>query len=105
MLNFVDAHREIDNWRVADHLRATRFFIASILDKNDITDEGYDFNGWILQFFEENCDGMVQIDGQGFYGAEGDIIFQLPAVDDEEEKQAAATPNLSGADTPKSEPS
>jgi len=87
LLAFVEAHHELDHWRVSDHLRACRFFIASILDKNDITDDGYDFNGWILQFFEENCDGMVQIDGQGFYSPEGDIIIQLPSIDDEDEKE------------------
>jgi hypothetical protein len=86
LLTFVDAHRELDSWRVSDHLRACRFFMASILDKNDITDEGYDFNGWILQFFEENCDGMVQIDGQGFYSPEGEIILELPSMDDEDGK-------------------
>ena len=89
LLRFVEAHRELDNWRVADHLRGCRFFIGNILDKNDITDEGYDFNGWILQFFQENCDGMVQIDGQGFYDAEGQNIFELPAIDDRPEKPEA----------------
>jgi hypothetical protein len=89
LLKFVDAHRELDSWRVSDHLRACRFFIASILDKTDITDEGYDFNGWILQFFEENCDGMVQIDGQGFYSPEGEIILELPPIDDENEAEPA----------------
>ena len=94
LLAFVDAHRELDSWRVSDHLRACRFFIASILDKNDINDEGYDFNGWILQFFEENCDGMVQIDGQGFYSPEGNIILELPAIDGEDQKEEPITPNL-----------
>ena len=94
LLAFVDSHRELDSWRVSDHLRACRFFIASILDKNDINDEGYDFNGWILQFFEENCDGMVQIDGQGFYSPEGNIILELPAIDGEDEKEEPITPNL-----------
>jgi hypothetical protein len=89
LLTFVDAHRELDSWHVSDHLRACRFFIASILDKTDITDEGYDFNGWILQFFEENCDGMVQIDGQGFYSPEGEIILELPPIDDEHEAEPA----------------
>lgn len=89
LLNFVEAHREIDNWRVADQLRGCRFYIADILDKNDITEEGYDFNGWILQFFQENCDGMVQIDGQGFYSNEGELIFELPPIDDEPEAASA----------------
>ncbi len=89
-LSYVETHREIDNWRVADQLRGCRFFIANILDKNDITEDGYDFNGWILQFFQENCDGMVQIDGQGFYDEEGRLLFELPSLDDEPEPDAAA---------------
>jgi hypothetical protein len=101
LLQFVDAHREIDSWRVSDHLRACRFFIASILDKNDITEEGYDFNGWILQFFEENCDGMVQIDGQGFYGPEGELLIELPPIDDEEATQPPAVSNLLTPQPPK----
>ncbi len=92
--SFVDAHRELDSWRVSDHLRACRFFVASILNKNDITDEGYDFNGWILQFFEENCDGMVQIDGQGYYGPEGEILLDLPPMDAEDAKTEPAVSGL-----------
>jgi hypothetical protein len=103
LLQFVDAHREIDNWRVADHLRGCRFFVASILDKNDITDEGYDFNGWILQFFEENCNGMVQIDGQGFYSPEGEVILELPPMD-EDEKQEPVTNLLTPESPGKSQP-
>jgi hypothetical protein len=93
LLNFVEVHHEIDNWRVADQLRGCRFYIADILDKNDITEEGYDFNGWILQFFQENCDGMVQIDGQGFYDEEGELLFELPPADDEPEPQAPPPPS------------
>jgi hypothetical protein len=92
-LNFVEAHREIDNWRVADQLHACRFYVATILDKNDITEEGYDFNGWILQFFQENCDGMVQIDGKGFYNVEGEMIFELPPIDDEPDAAPTTKPS------------
>src|SRR5207247_2343922 len=47
-------------------------------------------NSWILQFFEENCDGMVQIDGQGFYDPEtGELIFELPPIDDEPQPEPA----------------
>lgn len=83
LLHFVESHHEDDNWRVVDQLRACRFYIATILDKNDISEEGYDFNGWILQFFQENCDGLVQIDGQGFFNAEGEIILEMPPLEDE----------------------
>jgi len=83
LLNFAEAHRELDNWQVVDQLRGCRFYVATILDKNDITEEGYDFNGWILQFFQENCNGMVQIDGQGFFDAEGEVLLELPSIDDD----------------------
>ena len=83
LLNFAEAHRELDNWQVVDQLRGCRFYVATILDKNDINEEGYDFNGWILQFFQENCNGMVQIDGQGFFDAEGEVLLELPSIDDD----------------------
>ncbi len=95
LLHFVESHREIDNWRVVDQLRGCRFYIATILDKNDITEDGYDFNGWMLQFFQENCDGMVQIDGQGFYDEMGEIIFELPPVDEEAEPESVPPPQPS----------
>jgi hypothetical protein len=88
LLHYVESFREIDNWRVVDQLRGCRFYVANILDKNDITEEGYDFNGWILQFFQENCDGMVQIDGQGFFDENGEILFELPPLDDEPQPDA-----------------
>lgn len=48
--------------------------------KKDMTDEGYDFNGWILEFFQENCNGIVQIDGQGFYSPKGELIVDMEEV-------------------------
>jgi hypothetical protein len=45
--------------------------------KNDISDDGYDFNGWILEFFQENCNGIVQIDGQGFYSPKGELVVDM----------------------------
>ena len=50
----------------------------------DITDEGYDFNGWILEFYQENCNGIVQVDGQGFYSPKGTLIVDMSAPDPEE---------------------
>lgn len=55
----------------------SQFLVTTRMVKNDVTDEGYDFNGWILQFFQENCDGIVQIDGQGFFSPKGDLIVEL----------------------------
>ncbi len=58
-------------------------FIATIqMHKDDITDEGYDFNGWILEFFQENCDGIVQIDGQGFYSPKGELVVDMEEADE-----------------------
>jgi hypothetical protein len=54
-----------------------KFILTARLIKNDITDEGYDFNGWILEFFQDNCNGIVQIDGQGFFSPKGELIVDM----------------------------
>ena len=61
-----------------------RFIATTRLIKNDITDEGYDCNGWVLEFFQDNCQGIVQIDGQGFFSPKGVLVVDLqddPAQD------------------------
>jgi hypothetical protein len=55
----------------------SQFVVSTRMVKNDLTDEGYDFNGWILQFFQENCDGIVQMDGQGFFSPKGELVVEL----------------------------
>ena len=52
--------------RVEDHLRSTRFIVAAQLG-SDMDDDGYDANGWFLQYFVERHGGMVQADADGFY--------------------------------------
>jgi len=42
-----------------------------------MSEEGYDFNGWILEFYQDQCNGIVQIDHQGFYSPQGDLIVDL----------------------------
>ena len=54
-----------------------RFLLTTGFIKEDMTDEGYDFNGWILQFFQENCDGVVQVDGKGFFSPKGELIVEM----------------------------
>ena len=54
-----------------------RFIATTQMVKNDITEEGYDFNGWILEFFQENCNGIVQIDGQGFFSPRGELVVDM----------------------------
>ncbi|NKB81808.1 MAG: hypothetical protein GKS05_07980 [Nitrospirales bacterium] len=53
------------------------FIITTRLIKDDINDEGYDFNGWILEFFQENCNGIVQMDGQGFFSPKGELVVDF----------------------------
>ena len=57
-------------------VRANFILVTRIL-KNDISEEGYDFNGWILEFFQENCTGIVQIDGQGFFSPQGELVVDM----------------------------
>ncbi|MFC2140831.1 hypothetical protein ACFLQP_00860 [Acidobacteriota bacterium] len=52
--------------KVISHLKQTKFIITCQL-LSDIDDDGYDANGEFLRFFMENCDGIIQADGEGFY--------------------------------------
>lgn len=60
-----------------------RFIVTTQLTKADITDEGYDFNSWILEFFQDNCNGVVQIDGQGFFSPKGELIVSMEEITDQ----------------------
>jgi len=60
--------------RVVKHLKGTRFTIACQLPVSDIDDDGYDANGEFLRYFLENCEGMIQADGEGFYEGERLIV-------------------------------
>ena len=58
-------------------VRKSRFLVTTRMVQGDVTDEGYDMNGWILEFFQEQCDGIVQIDGQGFFSPKGELIVDM----------------------------
>ena len=60
-----------------EFINRSRFIATTRMVKNDMTDDGYDFNGWILEFFQENCNGIVQIDGQGFYSPRGELVVDM----------------------------
>ena len=60
-----------------EFVNRSRFIATTQMVEKDITDEGYDFNGWILEFFQENCDGIVQIDGQGFFSPRGELVVDM----------------------------
>ncbi len=59
------------------YVTKARFMVGTAYTKSDMTEEGYDFTGWILQFFQENCDGVVQADGQGFFSPKGDLVVEI----------------------------
>ncbi len=75
---------DVEATLVTEELKKARFMILTRLDPADITDEGYDFNGWILEFYQENCNGIVHVDGQGFYSPKGTLIVDMSAPDPEE---------------------
>ena len=83
-LEALTSYDDMEASLVADQLRKARFILLTRLDPTDITDEGYDFNGWILEFYQENCDGIVQVDGQGFYSPKGTLIVDMSATAPEE---------------------
>ena len=70
---FDDVESQVVRQCVAD----ARFLVTTRLTKADMTDEGYDFNGWVLEFFQDNCNGLVQMDGQGFFSPKGELIVEL----------------------------
>ena len=52
--------------RVIKRLRKTRFILSCQL-LSDIDDDGYRYNGELLDYFVKNHDGLIQADGEGFY--------------------------------------
>ncbi len=70
---FDDVESQVVRQCVAD----ARFLVTTRLAKADMTEEGYDFNGWVLEFFQDNCNGIVQMDGQGFFSPKGELIVDL----------------------------
>ena len=82
-LELLSAHEDIESQLVRDYVSRSRFILTTRMAENDVTEEGYDFNGWILEFYQEQCNGIVQIDGQGFYSPKGELIVDMSvAVED-----------------------
>jgi hypothetical protein len=74
---------DIEGQLCREHVTRSRFIATTRLVKNDITDDGYDFNGWILEFFQEQCNGIVQVDGQGFFSPKGELIVEMSDIGSE----------------------
>ncbi|MDR4465616.1 MAG: hypothetical protein MRJ66_15240 [Nitrospira sp.] len=76
--DILSAQVDVEAQLALEYVTRCRFILTTRIAK-DVTDEGYDFNGWILEFYQEQCDGIVQIDSQGFYSPKGDLIVDLSA--------------------------
>jgi hypothetical protein len=76
-LGLLSAHDDVEAGLVRAYLERARFVLTTRFIQNEMTDEGYDFNGWILEFYQDQCNGIVQIDNQGFYSPKGDLIVDL----------------------------
>lgn len=76
-LDRLSAYDDVEAQLVKDYVARARFLLTTRMVKQDVTEAGYDFNGWILQFFQENCDGIVQIDGQGFFSPTGELVVEF----------------------------
>jgi hypothetical protein len=74
---------EIEAQLVREHITRSRFILTTRMVKQDVTEEGYDFNGWILEFFQDQCNGIVQVDGQGFFTPKGELAVELDWVNEE----------------------
>jgi hypothetical protein len=76
-LDILSAFDDVEASLVMEYVNRARFILTTRFDPTDITEEGYDFNGWILEFYQEQCDGVVEVDGQGFYSPKGELIVDL----------------------------
>jgi hypothetical protein len=76
-LDLLSAHDDVEAGLARGYVERARFVLTTRFAQNEMTDEGYDFNGWILEFYQDQCDGIVQIDHHGFYSPQGELIVDL----------------------------
>jgi hypothetical protein len=80
--DLLTAYEDIEAQLALEFVNRAQFILTTRFSKDDMTDEGYDFNGWILEFYQEQCNGIVQIDDQGFYSPKGDLIVDMAPQED-----------------------
>ncbi len=76
-LDILTAYADVEAQLALEYVNRCRFILTTRMVEGDVTDDGYDFNGWILEFYQEQCNGIVQIDRQGFYSPKGELIVDL----------------------------
>ena len=82
-LRTLAAFDDIEASLASEYVTRARFILTTRMAQDDITDEGYDFNGWILEFYQEQCNGIVQVDGQGFFSPKGELIVDLSIANED----------------------
>ncbi len=75
-LELLSSFDDIEAQLATEYVTRARFILTTQMQA-DVTEDGYDFNGWILEFYQENCNGLVQVDGQGFFSPKGELIVDL----------------------------
>ena len=75
--DLLTAYEDIEAQLALEFVNRAQFILTTRFSQDDMTDEGYDFNGWILEFYQEQCNGVVQIDNLGFYSPKGDLIVDM----------------------------
>jgi len=73
----LNAYDDIEAGLVREYVTRSRFILTTRFTEKDMSEDGYDFNGWILEFYQDQCNGIVQIDNQGFYSPKGELIVDL----------------------------
>lgn len=76
-LSQLSAFGDVEADLAREFVQRARFIATTRIIKDDITEDGYDFNGWILEFFQDNCNGIVQIDGHGFFSPKGELVVDM----------------------------
>jgi hypothetical protein len=82
-LNRLSVFDDIEAELCREYVTRARFIATTQMVKGDITEDGYDFNGWILEFFQDQCQGIVHVDGHGFFSPRGDLIVEMPDLTSE----------------------
>jgi hypothetical protein len=82
-LELLTVHDDIESRLAEEYVTRSRFILTTRFSETDMTNEGYDFNGWVLEFYQEQCNGIVQIDNQGFYSPKGELIVDMSVAVEE----------------------
>ena len=79
--DFVDDLSELppspERDRVTGHIQTSRFVIVVEFPPSGASAAGYECNGWLMNLFVEQAEGLVQCDGIGFYDEDDEIILRL----------------------------